>query len=338
MKKRLLALLLTVALAVSCLMLAGSAAADYEPLFLSEIERIEHSDIGSGSKEIKTVEDLMNINEDLSGSYVLMNDIVVDRVWEPLGEFSGRLNGNGYTISGIYADEDNLAEDEDGVYFGLFSKLDYGSITNLGIINSKIQLASIDERLYAGFFAGSADNNSGISNCFVDTSSIDISLYGADDTAVGSIVGYCHKAGIGSCYSTAPIESTIYDGSHHYYGGLIGGVVRGVSGTISGCFNTGDITVRSSAGNPEGVHGENGITDVDLYIGGLCGEGADVSYCYNGGDIEVNSSVSSSLYDVNSCPRVGGLVGDGHDVFHSYNYGDIQVYSSATSTGTLKNV
>ena len=60
----------------------------------------------SSAAEIYTVSDLRNIASDLSGSYVLMNDLdLKNEDWTPIGTeeepFTGTFNGNGHLIEGM---------------------------------------------------------------------------------------------------------------------------------------------------------------------------------------------------------------------------------------------
>src|SRR5699024_135510 len=70
--------------------------------------------IAAGYTVIKTAQDLQNINNDMSGKYILMGDIDLSGIsdWAPIGHtdtedwypqasFTGELNGNGYVIKNL---------------------------------------------------------------------------------------------------------------------------------------------------------------------------------------------------------------------------------------------
>lgn len=90
---------------------------------------------------IYTAEALQNINNDLSGNYVLMNDIDVAKVtnktennWTPLGPirvFYGKFSGDGHVVSGININMPNRDTQ------GLFGN-STGVIKNVGVENNSI--------------------------------------------------------------------------------------------------------------------------------------------------------------------------------------------------------
>ena len=80
--------------------------------------------------EVKTADDLKKIKDNLSGNYVLMNDldltgedIVIGTEYSP---FTGKFSGDGHTISGV-----NLNKTDN--YIGLFGKVEHGLIMNLAV-------------------------------------------------------------------------------------------------------------------------------------------------------------------------------------------------------------
>lgn len=79
-------------------------------------------------KYIATADDFMAISEDLTGNYELTCDIdMSEKEWTVLGEFSGHLNGNGYTVKNI-----NYTKQDSG--FGIFQKvLSQGIVERLGV-------------------------------------------------------------------------------------------------------------------------------------------------------------------------------------------------------------
>lgn len=105
---------------------------------------------------IYTVSDLKDINNNLTGRYILMNDIDLVEVdlWDPIGNseysempFGGELNGNGYTIKNLV----NLY-DLEGPYqyeIGLFGHVDNAVFKNLMIENFDIQVKLSENRDYS---------------------------------------------------------------------------------------------------------------------------------------------------------------------------------------------
>ena len=72
--------------------------------FIEEIDQLtEEEAIAQGYTIIKTADDLQAMQDNLSGKYILMNDIDLEGYdWNPVGNsgscFTGELNGNGFVI------------------------------------------------------------------------------------------------------------------------------------------------------------------------------------------------------------------------------------------------
>lgn len=118
------------------------------------------------SKPICTVEDLLAMAEDPSGSYILMNDLDMTGVsWKAL-DFSGTFDGNGYAILNLTitqpGDENPKVYDGnwkpyDGTCFGLFGTLRDAEIRNLKLLNVR-GTVSWDGPVFMGALAGYAEN------------------------------------------------------------------------------------------------------------------------------------------------------------------------------------
>ena len=89
-------------------------------------------------KVIKNADDLANIKNNLSGKYILMNDIDLKGVdWESIGTipmgkegcFSGVFDGNGYEIKNLSTNGYD--------YAGLFGTVYNGSVVNVTISSAK---------------------------------------------------------------------------------------------------------------------------------------------------------------------------------------------------------
>lgn len=80
--------------------------------------------------------------------------------WTPR-EWKAELDGNGKIIYGLYVDAE---EPDDYASYGLFTQL-YGTITNLGIVDSYIHVSEIVRMGYTGMFCGEAFNTSRIERC-----------------------------------------------------------------------------------------------------------------------------------------------------------------------------
>ena len=72
--------------------------------FISEISSVSAEEsIPDGYTPIRTIEDLYGINNDLSGNYILMNDIDMTEDTAPGGDWD--INGTGWEPIGSSADE-----------------------------------------------------------------------------------------------------------------------------------------------------------------------------------------------------------------------------------------
>jgi len=132
-----------------------------------ELVTFEVVDRFAGVTPIYTKADLDNIRNNLSGNFVLMNDITFPvsdfastgayynqgKLWLPIGTaaepFTGILHGNGHKISGIKV---NTSSDTDA-YGGLFG-YSCGYITDLFISDCRVTADSVNGVSYAGAVCG----------------------------------------------------------------------------------------------------------------------------------------------------------------------------------------
>lgn len=111
------------------------------------------------------------------GSYILVNDITLTEEWQPIAEFNGILNGNGFSIKGINitADVQNLG------FFGILNKAIVKNITLEGAVNAVINFNSSN---IGGLAGKSVESN--ISNCNINID-IDIKVHNGMGNAGGAI-------------------------------------------------------------------------------------------------------------------------------------------------------
>jgi len=76
--------------------------------------------------KIKTQSELQAVKYYSDKAFILQNDIDLHGEWTPLGDFSGRFDGNGKAITNLYIDSDEG-------YQGLFSRVLKGEIKNLTV-------------------------------------------------------------------------------------------------------------------------------------------------------------------------------------------------------------
>lgn len=132
-----------------------------------------------GRTVLYTVEDLDIVRNNLSGDYVLGNDIDLNGVeWTPIGTndnpFTGTFDGNGYEIKNIkYVYDKHLRRvGQDPLSVGLFSVLKGATVKDLGVTGVDIEgyLYALDQGDYkfcmVGGLAGEAWDST-IERCFV---------------------------------------------------------------------------------------------------------------------------------------------------------------------------
>ncbi len=253
---------------------------------------------------ITTCDELQGMDGDLDGDYTLVNDIDCSdtATWNeglgfsPIGRvadtvFSGTLNGNGHTITGLTI---NLGEVGDA---GLLN-----SGFNAEIGNLKIDQADITGFSAAGTISGSSSNTY-IHEVQVTNSSVTTTHGG--DTVTGGLVG---------SYSGNTEGATIYASSFsgsvngsNAVGGLIGSFISGAlvntyaNATVTADNNVGGVAGMAIAGSiynsyATGTVALSGEID-DAIAGGLVGSGGAITL-YN--DFAANDITSPIEATTNS--------------------------------------
>lgn len=199
---------------------------------------------------VSDADDLRNVSEDLSGSYVLVDDIdLLGEGFEPIGDtdsgFVGRFNGNGHVVTNL------TVEAEEG-YAGLFGAVgENGTVENVGVENASI--------------SGSGGGLVGFNAGTVAESYITGEVTG--DEPVGGVVGV-HKGVIARSYSAADVAG------NRTVGGLAGlahadprGIVPGTRPDTEFAFvesyAVGEVTGEKRVG---GVVGQMSLGPEDLRV------------------------------------------------------------------------
>lgn len=232
-------------------------------------------------KYIETVEDFRKIDDDLSGNYVLAQNIDFGgNSYRPIAyksgsSFTGKFSGNGHTISNI-----GVKYDDDIV--GLFG-------TNNGLIMNLAVSGEVTGEEYIGGIC--AKNEGTIYSCSFDGEV----KQSATTQRKGKVGGICgtNYATISNCFNSADVSG------NDYIGGICGEMC-GKDPVVVYCVSVGKVS---------------GFTGSAI-VGGICGYGANVSY---GGSPELSHcrfdmDVSGSINIINS----GGAITNRGDNF-SYN-------------------
>ena len=265
MKKRILALFLSLALVLCC------------------IPNVVHAEEETTDYiEIRTAKDLYKVRSDLTANYKLMNDIDLTEDtapggaydfngcgWNPIGSnntysdtpFTGVFDGQGHTINGmrIHVEKEDVSVNN---YVGLFSRNE-GTIKNVILENASVYFSSSKSihNIYAAAVTGI--NTGTIENVQVKGGSIyarNIINYGDKKTKT-STTYYISASGVANgangtlidCYNDASVDANgsygyydyfdSYTYKKTYYYDPVEINVSGIrGGTVSRCINRGIIT------------------------------------------------------------------------------------------------
>lgn len=201
-------------------------------------------------KYIETVEDFRKIDDDLSGNYVLAQDIDFGgNNYRPIAyksgtSFTGKFSGNGHTISNI-----SVKYDDDLV--GLFG-------TNKGLIMNLAVSGEVTGEEYIGGIC--AKNEGTIYSCSFDGEV----KQSATTQRKGKVGGICgtNYATISNCFNSADVSGK------DYIGGICGEMF-GDDPVVVYCVSVGKVSGFTSS----------------AIVGGICGYGNGISY---GGSSELS--------------------------------------------------
>ncbi|SES88207.1 Ig-like domain (group 3) [Oceanobacillus limi] len=244
---------------IACFIILLSVALFYPYNTLVSADQL--SEVPDGYIGVYTVEDLNNIRGNLSGNYILMNDIDLSSAtsqggtyynsgsgWEPIGTkadpFTGVLDGNGYQVTGMKI---NIKSDQE-IYAGLFGYGKEPTIKNIEMVNSVIEIENTSvfsetSDVYAGSIIGYIDSLSYndidpvIENANSNGSVRASSMF---DSYAGGLIGYAERTIILGSSNSGTIEA-------NNAGGIVG-EIRYDGSTIKDSDNLGDITGNDNAG------------------------------------------------------------------------------------------
>lgn len=241
---------------------------------------------------INSVADLQNIENNLSGNYVLGGDIDASGfnftaigISAPLTGFTGTLDGLGHTITNL------TISDPGNSQVGLFREVGQGStVRNLNIANASVNVGpGSDGGLLAGYTRYAS----------IDSVSVSGSLIGNGARVLGGLVGLQS----GGIISNASASVTVRDSvgrdpnGYGYYGGLVG-------------VGAGDVVSSHADGMVSGGYGSQ--------LGGLVG---NVNFSNS-----VTNSYSTATVTGGDNSIAGGLVGlSGGGIVASYATGAVSV-------------
>ena len=289
---------------------------------------------GSGTAadpyQITTGGQLLLIKDYYDKNFVLAANIDLDnKNWLPIPDFTGTLDGAGYTIrnlqvsrtddgQGLFANISGNAVVKNlnikGVYIKAGSNDNIGALA--GVINGKsilienINVILTEKSLILGNDAvggivGETWSGYGqlasLTNCHVESVSTDYTIKG--NSAVGGILGYARNSDLATLKiekSTAKVS--VYGGD--YTGGILGNMSRNgaISFQISSCGFDGKVSGGNCVGGIAGYCEQIVACKVDAEIsgkdlvGGICGKiYKDLVACYSTGSLTCSSSKVSGM-------------------------------------------
>lgn len=226
---------------------------------------------GTGTEQdpyiIKTVQDLIDIENNLSAYFLMLADIDLTSYtdWVPIGygigDFSGEINGIGHVISNMKFSAQHGATGET-VYYGLFNKVDGGVIKNLYIEDI---YANTTDDAYPQYFGGITGSllSGTIEQCYTTGYASILSVGSSSGaTYLGGISGR-NSGTIKNCWSDVELYANQTDGDRFLH---IGGIVAYCSsgGIVEKCFAKANL---SGGGNPDSIF------DHTVSVGGIVGYG-----------------------------------------------------------------
>lgn len=245
---------------------------------------------GGDTYFVRTPQDLLNVRDDLYGTYVQMNDIDLAGVeWQPIGyywntttntPFAGSYDGGGFKI-------ENLSLDTETFVSGLFA-YNKGTIKNVNIVSGTLRGTR--------FVAAVCGYNHGtVENC---TNAASVT---ATEEVAGGIIGINGTGGVlRGCTNTGIIKAI------GQWTQVSGGVTGENYGLVENCENEGAISGEYV--HVAGICGYNGGTLLDCHnrgpitskmgeIAGVAGYNDDgmISGCSNSGPITCGGNYAAGI-------------------------------------------
>jgi hypothetical protein len=292
------------------------AAADYPTLRTTTAQ----SSLGlTETTAISDATDLQNMQNNRAGNYYLTGDIDASATsswnggdgFEPIGtsgsNFTGTLDGNGYTITGLTIDRAS----SDGV-----SLLGYcsGTVKVEGVTLASVNITGDDfvGALIGEFNLGGGSDEPVVQDCHASGT---VSTTAADVNNIGGLIGRAvgttgppeYFAYLYDCSSSVAVDTSASSYSTNV-GGFIGFCEHA---KISNCYATGAVDAGTGA-NSSNIGGFVGQISDDSYI----------EYCYATGDVRGNEDVGGFVGEDENSTAYNGYVRK------SYATGDV------TCTGT----
>ena len=270
--------------------------------------------VPEGYTEIRTPEQLEAINDNLSGNYILMQDIDMTSIThEVIGKtsstaFTGIFDGNGYTISNINIESNNQ-------YIGMFGYVNRGTVKDLVIENIKVISTSQVTTLYMGGIVG-YNSEGTVQNITANNIVIEGNanyLNKLNELNIGGVLGYSYKGKINNITVSGNIKN-VNNVNTLNMGGILGKDYQYSTSTIEVATNQVKMTTSENAQ----------VTTIN--IGGISGYGGTINDATNEVNIEV-SNIDNII--------AGGILGYGGTATNSINKGKMVLTGKKINVGGI---
>ncbi len=262
------------------------------------------------STPIGNMQDFLAIAQNPAGTYHLTNDITFSgNTFDPIPEFSGILDGNGFAIRAFTMDNNFTS-----AAYAMFVK-NTGTIKNLTVRDFSYTFnVNSPASMNAGILT--ATNEGVIENCFMDGADtmvmvkIDFTTRGTTSNVYWGVLSGANKGTIRGCENTVPVDYSTFsqvtnsenyrvDSFHtnYYLGGFVG--INEASGVITSSRSQQVITLSGSTAK------HHGSDDVAQYLYIAAAVGLNRGLCTDGyADLTLNLTSSGNVYT-----NGGGFVG-----------------------------
>lgn len=315
-----------------------------------------------------------NLNSTSDDSYYLTQDIDFTNFnWEYTDTiddviFRGTLDGNGYSINNLTIYTYSTSH----TYFGLFARVEGGTITNLVFNNVQLELSSTVlnySHMRTGLIAGRViDGNSTISNItIIDSGVRGTSYYGVGGLVgqvygtsanlnisniktdnltvytstynVGGLVGYIYSRGSTVNISDVDVDVEVFsEYAYSYQGGLVGKIKAGAYLNINNAII--EMSTKNTSENGLGTLGEY----TGKYTAGVIGYNQSYDVTINNTFFTGSLEIYNSKYYTYVATLIGRNIGSysGSNNYYSYveflnSSGNIQ-YTLSSSRGIMSTM
>ena len=280
-----------------------------------------------GATTINSVQDLIDIKDDLNGNYILGSNITITGNFTPIGgagdPFTGKFDGDNKTITLNIS----VGKTDADAYAGLFGYTEGAEIKDLKINGTVSAATSLTEEppislaSYAGTIVGKAVDTT-ITNCHSTatvTSSHPARAY------AGGIAGHAINSVMENCGNTGKVTAT---GAEAYAGGIAGHAEGNLGGsTMKGCYNHGAVTATGGVGNDNfglagGIVGRATLDTVSFSFYVVIKE------CYNAGTVTATGKESDA-------GGIAGKMSASSSIKNCYNVAAVTATGEKPSAGGI---